>query len=293
MISEPLKTQGNEKIKQLLKQITDLKKKLGNLTRLMKNYSKIETKSLESLQKLNFTLLKIERRASSLEEGSLKDSLMIWIEEEQKELEEINTKLKSRFLIDLDKSLREKGLNLKGRMHNLKCGFYTIDIDLINNRCKLYYGPKEEFIVILKLDIETITQFIVHHRKQLDASFSYPAIFLSQLNKAYKAVTNRLEDQHGKKAPIIDVMVELSILKQSRKFRTDPLRENFQDYGRVQFSYDLYRIIQIPTKTFTLRLSTATRSQARNRGEYLWVPKNERGDGTIYSYIELRRLQDV
>jgi len=287
------KIQVNENIKRLLTQITDFKKKLSSLARFMKKYSKIEPNSLESVQKLSSTLAKIEGMASSLEECSLKASLMSSIEEETKKLEDLSTNLTSSFAIGLDKLLSEKGLKLKGRMPKLTCGFYTIDVDINNSRCKLYYGPKEEFIITLKLDTEVISDFIALHRKQLDTSFSNLDIFISQLEKAYRTVTNRSEDQHGKKTPIIKVMTELSILKQSRKFLTDPLRSNFQDYGRIQFSYDLYRVFQTPLKRLTLRLSPATRNQARNRAEYLWVPKDERGNGTIYSYIELVRLSNV
>lgn len=283
----PSETQSSDSTKQYLKLISEQKKNLSSISRYLKNYSKREPSSLESVRQLQAILKNLVQRAQSLEDGAIRQSLENWIIEETHGLKLIASRLRTSFAEKLYTLLRDEGLRLEGHLPSLKTSFYILEVDFERNICKIFYGQDKEPVVNLKINSQEVTQYIVSHRKKLDTSFEDLDMFLTHLEKAYSTILKQTENKFGKKARIIDTMIELAVLKQNRAFMIDPLKKNFQNYGRVQFSYDLYRLMRDPSQSMRLKLYTATRGQARNRRDYLWVPKNERGEGTIYSYIEL------
>lgn len=276
-------------VKQLLKQINQEKKRLGTSSRYLNMYLKMEPNSLESIRQMHKTILKIQSTITSSEAGTLDDLLMTWTQEEKRNLESFESKLISTFSENLYNILREKGLKLEGQLPKLRVGFYFLDIDFEKNTCRISYGQDKEPIDKLEIDAHKISNFIEDHKSKLRKSYSDVVSFTNQLEKAYSSVLKKTNSRSNGKAPIIEVMLELSILKQKGSFLIDPVKRNFQNYGRIQFSYDLYRLLLNPSEKIRIKLSTATRAHARDRGKYLWVPKNEQGAGSIYSHIELVR----
>jgi len=281
------KNQGSLTPKKVLKLINDHKKKLGSFSRNMKFYLKTEPISLESVRRLLSTINRMEQRLSFLEEESIHDLLEIWINQEKNKLELAESNLRSSFAENLYNLLRENGYKLEGHLPKLKVGFYHLDIDFKRNQCRIYYGQDKEPVVNLKIDPVEISNFITNHKQKLNESFGDPDSFVSNLERAYMSVLKKSDDRIEEKPSIVDVMLELALLKQRESFHNDPLQKYFKNYGRIQFSYDLYRLLKNTPQDIRVKLSTATRAQARNRGSYLWVPKNELGDGSIYSCIEI------
>ncbi len=77
---------------------------------------------------------------------------------------------------------------------------------------------------------------------------------------------------------------------QGKKFRTDPVKSSYKEYGRVFFSYDLYRLKERAVDGHELSLVTATRAYTRRRAGFIWIPSSERGDGTYISHVRFREV---
>jgi hypothetical protein len=212
-----------------------------------------------------------------------------WLSNEKSKLVEAQKKLQSRFGIDLERILKENGLELRGQYPRLQASFYTIKLDFESNKATIWYGPEEEFISSLPLNINKVANTVITFHKKLIQSPFDEDHFIKDLYFAYINLLKRYSKQKGEKIPITNVMMELAYMKQDRRFRADPRRINFKDYGRIHFSYDLYRFKK-DSQDRGMVLTTATRLHVKDRERYLWIPNNEKGDGMVYSDIHFEGL---
>jgi hypothetical protein len=161
-------------------------------------------------------------------------------------------------------------------------------MDLGNNNIEIWYGPEQEKLDSSKLIPETITQKLKNaHAKITQRKFD-DKTFLSHLYNAYRVAVYRNDGKIGDSTPIKDVLSNLAFLIQSRKFKMNPIKSNYRDYGCVFFSYDLYRLKEREIENLELNLVTATRAYTRRRSDFLWIPSNEKGDGNYISHIKFR-----
>ena len=277
-----------DELEKNLKLINDYKKKLTQISRNLKTYSKKTSKNLESLRKNRKTLLRIEKLALILEDGVIRRGFNDWFDKEKKRLDLRELRIRSAFPEELYNSLSSSGLKLEGHVPNLKTGFYVIEVNFDNNQSRIFYGPDREPIKKIKIDPEKISEYIVKHRNTLEKSYENYDKFVFHLEKSYSNIIKKPDKTLDKKAPIIDVMYEMAKEKNQEETTLDP-KKRTEKYGRIQFSYDIYRLLRGPSEKIRIKLSTATRAQARSRKNYLWIPKNERGDGAIFSHIEVVR----
>jgi len=248
----------------------------------MKTYSKKAPKTLASLRKTRKSLQRIEKMIVPIEEENIRKNFYNWFEKEKKNLDSLESRIQSTFPERLYNELYSYNLKLEGHIPNLKTGYYVLNINFNNNQCKIYYGPDKELIAKLKINAEQIANYIVQHKNDLEKSYESYDNLINHLEKAYSNVTQKFDKTLDKKAPIIEVMHEIAKEKAITDTQKKPPK-----YGRIQFSYDLSRLLRNPSDQIRIKLSTATRAQARSRKNYLWIPKNERGDGAIYSHIEV------
>jgi hypothetical protein len=82
------------------------------------------------------------------------------------------------------------------------------------------------------------------------------------------------------------------MLQQPPGFRLNPTQEKFVEYPRIRFSYDLFRLRQagqFQAGEDRLKLHVANFDATTEKAKALWVPDNEAGDGTHYSYVSFTR----
>lgn len=271
--------------------VGDMRDKIKLLKKTEININKIAKLQLDSLNSINYCkkiLIDLDKLSRSLnieESKILKD----YITSKNTEADQIRFDLEKTFINEVNRELLKNDMKLEGHVPKLKVGFYTLLLKTDQKKCELFYGPGEEKISDLKLDPTDIVKKIYNHRKKLDSLTEKTNDFLDLLNEAYTRILKTTPSVIGKKANIINVMNQLAFLKQDMKFFKDPKRENFRDYGRIQFSYDLYKYMSTHENKYFIILTPSTRLQAKNRENYLWVPKGENvDDGTIYSTIEIR-----
>jgi len=272
-------------IQSLLSNLNALAEGMERVRRGLRQYSKLRGEPFQNVNRLRMTLSRIEKASESLIPEEIRNSLQEWLSNEKSLLEDAQKQLQSKFGRDLEDFLKQKGFELRGQYPRLQAGFYTIKLDFELNEVRFWYGPEEEFISSLPLDAERVADTIMKFHEGLTKRPFDDMQFLKELYMAYMRVLNRDGRQGSEKIPITSLMVELAYMRQDSRFRADPRRINFRDYGRVLFSYDMYRLTKRDFEGRMMMLTTATRLQVKNRERYLWIPSKEKGDGTVYSLV--------
>jgi hypothetical protein len=265
--------------------IRDIQKSIRTVKRLTEN------EPLDNLYKIKQEVVKIERtlKQSKLE-VFVKDGIEQHIQPVKSKIPEWEEKAKKSFGQRLEQALQQLGFELKGHYPTLKVSFYTLKMDLDINTVEIWYGPEQEKLDSSKLIPETIVQKLKNAHAQITQRKFDDKTFLSRLYDAYRVAVYCKDGKIGDAAPISDVLSNLAFLIQNRRFKMNPLKENYREYGRVFFSYDLYRLKERRIGNLELGLVTATRAYTRKRSGFLWIPSNERGDGSYISHIKFREI---
>lgn len=185
-------------------------------------------------------------------------------------------KYRNTLINDLNELLKDKGLELKGNFPELKCGVLTLDF-VTKNEVKIFFGPKISFLSRSSVVPEEIANVILNLNKKFEEETILSDQFLKELLDGYSVVLKQRNLSFGTPVSIVQVMFEIAIKRQKAKFFTDPKRENFKSYSRVQFAYDLYKLKDRIIDGNELKLMVASLSQTKQEDTHIWVPVNDSG----------------
>ena len=245
----------------------------SNIYRIKQEMSKIE-KILKQTELADFVKEDVEQRIQPVN-----SKMPAWEEQAQKS-----------FGKRLEDALKEVDFELSGHYPLLKAMFYTLEVKLAANSVVIWYGPEQERLDACKPVPDVAAKKLAASHKKITGRGLDDGIFISNLFEAYRAATHRIEKKIGDSIPVSEVLLEYALLIQGKKFRTNPVKSGYREYGRVFFSYDLYQLKERIVDGHELSLVTATRAYTRRRSGFLWVPSNERGDGTYISHIRFREV---
>lgn len=192
----------------------------------------------------------------------------------------------------LSEKLAPAGLLLEGALPELRCGLLTLRFrpEAKKPVVEVFYGPGVARLKVLPVDADAVAKAVADAHRELAAEPLDETAFLRALRAAYRVVfARRGEPDDGRPAPLPEVMAEFAFARQPARFRTDPVREAFVSYGRVRFSFDLFRLQRRELDGETLRLGIASREQTRKPEHHLWVPTDLRGHGTHFADLAFRR----
>jgi len=182
------------------------------------------------------------------------------------------------------------GYELRGNYDSsLKVLFYTLEIKFENDSALIWYGPQQEKVDTCRLNVEEISQKIKRHYDHVIQHKFDEKNFLSTLYKAYRSASNRTDIKV--QLPISEVLFDFSLLIQDKKFKSDPVKKNFKEYGRVNFSYDLFRLKSRIIDNYELTLVTATQAFTQRKSDFMWIPNNLKGNGTSISHIKFTEVK--
>jgi hypothetical protein len=208
-----------------------------------------------------------------------------WIKKEEERINSEETLWRANFGNELSKLLQNENLVLKGQYPVLKSRFYTIKISFETGSASLYWGNESELIASnIPLSPEGVYSAIKRVNDLIMKRRFDVKKFLDNLVIAYK----RLISEGKEKILLTEILREMTILQQPRSFRDNPVRKNFVEYPRYLFSYDLYRLRK--EGVGQVRLSVATFDATTDKGTAIWVPDDEEGNGTYYSYISIEGI---
>jgi hypothetical protein len=202
-----------------------------------------------------------------------------WIQKTRAELKSSQEEFKSRFGTELEGRLKEAGLPLEGQFPLLHASFFRIRFDPEAGSVRISYGPDEEPLARVDPDADHVAGALQDAIKDLESMRLPDASFVGKVSAAYDRCLRMSGKKRGDKAPLLDVLKEFVWAIQSRRFNADPRRENFREYSRVHFSYHLFKL----QDRGGLELGVAAREQASKKEEHLWVPTDDRGNGTHFA----------
>jgi hypothetical protein len=267
-----------------LESIRELRKNCQALEKLLSAYEKNRAVPGLSPYVRERELAKISALAVALPDYAGKSRMNAWLAEEKKELEKSKDDFRFKFGQELKDLCAPDGFPVKGQYPLLRVGLYTLKLNFEFGAAELFFGPEIEKIKGgLPLDPATLAEFIKKYHRDLMAERFDPAAFGRELQAAYERRRASAGKAANEKIPILEVFRELVLARQKPQFFIDPKRENFQEYPRVRFAFELYRLRQANSPG--LHLFTATFDATADRKSALWVPDNEAGNGTYYSHL--------
>ncbi len=163
-------------------------------------------------------------------------------------------------------------------MPQLRAGGFTLEFDFGSKaRVTIWFGPKKERLAVMPLDADALVRKVVEMHRDLFCGEDDDAAFLADLERAYRVCLARFALADGERVPITALMAEVAFLRQDERFVTDPRREHFRSFGRVEFAAALSRLRTLRVGPRELRLDVATLSQTRKPADHLWVPRGREG----------------
>lgn len=266
-------------------------KALQTVTRLVKAIETLEKSPVDNVYRIERLVGEVQKATAGLPpDGETKRKLDDWLAGCTSRLQAHKGELRRAFGVSLEGLLKEQGFELKGQYPELRAGFYGIEVDFDKAQAGIWYGPKQELMGKARLSPSEVAKQVERTHKALTNRSLNEEGFLKRLHEAYLRSLSKMGRKEGEHAPILQVLVEYVFLEQDRRFYTDPRREHFKGYGRAFFSYDLYRLRQRRLLGRELSLVVATRANTVRRGSFLWVPTDDRGNGTVYAYLHFREV---
>lgn len=272
---------------QLLRDTQTLKKNVDSAINLLKDISRLEQERTANLAPLKTKLTKLNQIAEQLGQCSNQsEAIRQWLNSYKEDIGNSVEQLKKQFGLELEQELKKLELSLSGHYPELKTGLFTLELDFDRQQVTIWYGPKQERLGQCRMLASEVSDRLEKAKQKLGSQLE-PDELLKRLYTAYSRVAAGKQDDA---VPITAVLTELAYIIQGPKFHQDPRRENYEDYGRADFSYDLFRIRQqlagLLGKKFNLIVATRTNTQRRQ--DFLWIPSNENGEGTVFSHLQFK-----
>lgn len=277
----------NEKLKDIEETLKKTHSQLGKILKLAKECSRLYENPIDNAYKIDSLTKKLKEIVEKIDFD--KTFLIESISPLKDAAEKLKEDFKFEFGRELEKELKSKGFGLRGQFPTLYTNFYTIKTDFQTGKAVVSFGPET-----LKTGIKLKPEELALSIEQIDNELKHNILEQEELlKKIYGAWerTNCRNRPSGLSTPIIEVLGQLVFLIQPKKFFINPVRRNFIEYSRAKFGYDLYRLKETNATKINgkeLSLITATFDATAKKEGYIWVPINERGDGTTYSYMSFR-----
>jgi hypothetical protein len=270
---------------ELVKKLAEIQKVAKTISALLKVYNNLKQDPVANAYKLGEVLSRIEKENHKNPSSELKEEVSAWIKKEVGTVYQAKDEARLSFGKELAEGLKGLGIVLRGQYPDLYAGLYHLKLEFEKGLCKLFWGP--EPIKSLKLNSKEIISVLYRHNQSLRNRKFDLEDFYQNLYKAYQRALMSEEKEEGEKVPIVDVLNEFVFLIQTEKFRSDPKRQSFKEYTRIEFGYDLY-LFRKKDPWGRLKLSVATFDATKSRLRALFVPDSEE-EGTRYAYVALKR----
>ena len=210
-----------------------------------------------------------------------------WLSGAREQVEQLRERAGRTLGTELARELEPMGIKLSGQAPELRAGIFTVELLTGSNRVKVWYGPRQEMLAEAPVDAMKISQLIEKSAKTLGSGLE-PEELKAMIAEAIRAESLLSARPEADAAPIIGVLAQLQLVMQSSGFKADPSAKKYHAYTRADFSYDLF------SKGHSLgaKLVVATQAKTKKRTDFLWVPKSEEGQGTMFSHIDITGAAD-
>jgi len=254
-----------------------------SLLKRLKEYERLCENPVDSAFSRSRSLAAFDASVQEFPDSELKSELGRWLVEERAQVAKDQEEFRYQFGTRFASALAEQGLKAKGQMPVLRVGMFSVRLDLAAGKASVFWGPEVELLKSgLPLRPSELAETLSRWTSDLKAKATEPEKMRKSLRDAYRRACGALGVEEGSRILLADALAELVMLLQPKGFRQDPARARFVEYPRVRFSYDLFRLRAEPG---AMRLHVANFDATLEKSGAIWVPDNEEGEGTCYSYV--------
>ncbi len=273
-------------MKEIIEGFKLLNRQSSKVHNLLNAYERLKEKSVANVYILEKKLNELLKAANDLPDFDLKNVLVIWLNNERSELDKIKEDFRFSLAERIKDLFQKENWIIKGQYPKLRICFYTLSLNFEFGEATLYFGPEIEKIKSrIPLEPETIYQTIKKFDDGLRKINFDPKEFYLDLQKAYRNCILLSNKSYGEKVYLVDVLNKYVMLKQPKQFFVDPMKENFREIPRINLCYLLYLFKKSEYAQKGIHFYIATFDATTDRMHAIWLPDNEEGEGTYYSYI--------
>lgn len=210
------------------------------------------------------------------------------VPELQSELDLAQRALGDEFGQKLRAALHELGVTIGGRPPKFEIGCYELDANFARRFSVLRYG-KDMVAPHVSITVEATIKAYQSAVKAIQGRNLDGGQWLAQLYEAYQTV-QRKRATTVSRVNIVDVYVEMVLLRQSRAFASEPSKRTFSDYSRAQFIHDFYEFTgrqRLAHKGNVVKVHASTKSQTDSPAKSIWMVEGDSPyDGRYLSDME-------
>ncbi len=247
------------------------------------NNASVRAKAVEEIAQLVRTLPESEAKTKVLE----------WLSVESEAVEKSQEEFRFEFGRRLVAGLEGSGFAIRGQLPTLRIGCFTLRTDFDAGTATIFWGPEVEKLKsgLRLVPAELARTLRAYHEALKDKSVE-PVKLAGLMHLAYQRIVTFNNLRLGARVFLLDLLAEITMLIQPAAFRLNPVQEKFVEYPRVRFSFDLYRLRQaglFQVGDDRMKLHVANFDATTEKARALWVPDNEDGEGTHYSYVSFSK----
>lgn len=199
-------------------------------------------------------------------------TLRALLPELEQELQQAQRALGDTFGQALRAAFAERGVDIGGRPPRFEIGRFDLSTDFVGRTATLSYG-KELVAKGIPLSIERVVGAYEREARAITGRNEDGARWIEQFYRAWQTALRKRELADAR-ANIVDCFYELTLLRQSRSFRSAPSKRGFVDYSRAQFAYDFFEFANRQRHAYQgqrVFAHTATKSQADSAEKSIWI----------------------
>lgn len=232
-------------------------------------------------------VVRLDKALAVLRE-SKKQPVVDAVPELQNELELAQSALGDEFGQKLRTALAAQGVTIGGRPPKFELGRFELDVNFARRFGVLRYG-KDVVAPHIPVTVDATVKAYQAMVKAIEGRTQDGAAWLAQLHEAYQ-MARRKRNVQSDRINIVDVYLEMVLLRQGRAFASEPSKRTFTDYSRPQFIYDFYEFTgrqRLAYQGQIAKLHSATKSQTDSPAKSMWIVEGDSPyDGHFFADIQ-------
>jgi hypothetical protein len=189
-----------------------------------------------------------------------------------RELDEAQQALGTVFGAALREAMAAQGIEVTGNPPKFEVGRFEIAANFITRSASINYG-KEVVVKRVPLSVEAILKSYQSAAKSITGRNENPDQWMAQFYSAWESARAK-RNTADKRANIVDSYFEMVLLRQPKTFFSAPAKNNFAEYTRAQFAYDLFEIATRPQRAYkdmVVFTHVATKGQTDSSTRSMWI----------------------
>jgi len=232
-------------------------------------------------------VVRLDKALAVLQE-SKEQPVLDAVPELQNELDLAQRALGDEFGQKLRTALAAQGVTVGGRPPKFEIGRFELDVNFARRFGVLRYG-KDVVAPHIPVTVDATVKAYQAAVKAIEGRTQDGAAWLAQLHEAYQ-IARRKRNVDSERINIVDVYLEMVLLRQGRAFASEPSKRTFTDYSRPQFIYDFYEFTgrrRLAHQGQIAKLHSATKSQTDSPAKSMWIVEGDSPyDGHFFADLQ-------